>query len=573
MIIHIKQIGIFLCALILFAGVGFWMGQQQKRAVISAQSSDLPIWTAPVSLENNQYGAYLSGFLAQQNQDYDRMTTSFEKALSIDPNNEKLKTTVYLLKAVQGKIDEALPLAADLGSVQKPELLTDYILIANAFKRGAYDDVLHLLKTKTQYGPDRVLKPALRAWAYAGQNKKAAAEKELEVFNKPQSKQLYLYYRALLALSFNDQGSADKFFRQMMKNPAESYPSLTAVVFVRDFYMTRGEWKAGLPAYDRLIPFLQRTPSVRDVVQEMKSPERITPEIGAAIAFYDVSVALAPLKTEETSLILNELAIYLAPDALTPKIWGGELLESAGNNRAANRVYDRIPHPNDVIILKKVMNFIALENYTDVLPLLQTLLVHNPEDAFLYRLAGEIYTERKEYATAIDFYKKSVALFKKMGLSEETGQTLFALGAVYDTSKQRALAEQTFLESIRLSPNNAQALNYLGYIWLEQNKNIDEAFHLVSSAAQLEPDDPNIADSLAFGYYRKGEYDQALNLAEQSIDRLSYSSVAYTHLGDIYAALGRHREAKYQYRKALDLTADMTPELKQELHRKLGLTR
>ncbi|MBQ7413719.1 MAG: tetratricopeptide repeat protein [Alphaproteobacteria bacterium] len=573
MIIQTKQVGLLLCALALFVGVGFLIGKQQKSTVISATSSDLPVWTAPVSLENNQYGAYLSGFLAQQNQDYDRMTASFEKALAIDSDNEKLKTTVYLLKAVQGKIDEALPLAASLGSIKKPELLTDYVLIANAFKRGDYDGTLHLLKTKTHYGPDRVLKPALRAWAYAGQNKKAAAEKELEVFNKPQSKQLYLYYRALLALAFDDRDGANKFFRRMMKDPAESYPSLTAVVFVRDFYMARGEWKTGLPAYDRLIPFLQRTPSVRDVIQEMKSPKQMTPQIGAAIAFYDVSVALAPLKTEETSLILNELAIYLAPDALTPKIWGGELLESAGNNRAANRVYDRIPHPNDVIMLKKVMNFIAVENYTDVLPLLQTLLDHNPEDAFLYRLAGEIYTERKEYATAIDFYKKSVALFKKMGLSEETGRTLFALGAVYDAAKQRTLAEQAFLESVRLYPNNAQALNYLGYIWLEQNKNIDEAFQLVSSAAQLEPDDPNITDSLALGYYRKGDYTRALELAEQSIDRLSYSSVAYTHLGDIYAALGRHREAKYQYRKALDLTADMTPELKLELHKKSGLSR
>ena len=569
---HIKQIGILFCTTALVAGVGFWIGKNQRTPLPRPQS-DLPIWTAPISLENNQYGAYLSGFLARQNQDYDRMTSSFEKALSIDSDNEKLKTTVYLLKAVQGKIDEALPLAASLGSVQRPELLTDYVLIANAFKRQAYDDVLRLLKTKSVYGPDQVLKPALKAWAYAGQNKRAAAEKELEAFNKPKSKQLYLYYRALLALSFNDQVAADKFFRQMMKDPKESYPSLTAVVFVRDFYTARNEWKTGLPAYDRLTPFLQKTPSVRDVVQEMKSPEKMTPDIGAAIAFYDVSVALAPLKIEETSLILNELSLYLVPNALTPKIWGGELLESTGNKRAANRVYDRITHPNDVILLKKVMNFMAMENYTELLPLLKTLLEHNPDDAFLLRLAGEIYTGRKEYGTAIDFYKKSVHLFKKAGLSDEAGYTLFVLGMVYHTDNRWDLAEQTLLESIRLSPGNAQALNYLGYSWLDKNKNIDEAFNMVSMAAQLEPDDPNITDSLALGYYRKGEYEHALDLAEQSIDKLSYSSVAYTHLGDIYAALGRHREAKYQYRKALDLTADMTPELKSELHQKLGLSR
>ena len=110
-----------------------------------------------------------------------------------------------------------------------------------------------------------------------------------------------------------------------------------------------------------------------------------------------------------------------------------------------------------------------------------------------------------------------------------------------------------------MSPNDALILNYLGYSWLEQGKNPEEAFEMVQKANELMPDDPHIMDSLALGYYYKKEYQKALILAERSTDMIPYSSVAYSHLGDIYAAMGRYRAAIYQYRKALDLTADMSP--------------
>ena len=77
-------------------------------------------------------------------------------------------------------------------------------------------------------------------------------------------------------------------------------------------------------------------------------------------------------------------------------------------------------------------------------------------------------------------------------------------------------------------------------------------------------------DSLALGYYRRQEYQKALDLAERSTDLMPYSSIANGRLGDIYAALGRYREAVYQYRKALDLKADITIDLRQKLLEKVS---
>ena len=78
---------------------------------------------------------------------------------------------------------------------------------------------------------------------------------------------------------------------------------------------------------------------------------------------------------------------------------------------------------------------------------------------------------------------------------------------------------------------------------------------------------------MAYAFYRKADYQKALPLAEKTVDVMPQSSVANAHLGDIYAAMGRSREAQFQYHKALSLSYDLTPTLKASLTQKMAITR
>ena len=558
---------IFICVCLMIVLLPYAKGP------VSTFRHDLPVFSKPITLSHNKYGHYLVGFMARQNKDYSKMEAAYEKALIDDPNDEKLKRTVYLLKAIKGDIVHALPMAKELNGLKQAELLTDYVILADSIKNGQYDAAEKILSQKPPYGADQILKPALTTWIKVGQGKKEEAQKALETLNSSRSKSLYFYYRALLGLSFQDEKAAEDSFNKMTTHLVNGYPSLTAVVFLRDFYQKQGRWKAGLPEYDQLQTFIQSTPSVKDVINDLKSPTTVTPQIGVGIAFYDISVALAPFKLEETSLLFNALALYLIPDAVSPKIWGGELLETTGNFQTANKIYSQIPHQSDIIVLKTAMNLIAEEDYAPAIPLLNKLIQNNPDDGYLYMVLGDVYFQLKNYPEAISSYQSAIKLLKKGNIPSVTGKALFMLGTAFDSSGQSEEAEKTLLEALHFAPNDAITLNYLGYLWLDKNKNIDEAFNMVSKAFELSPNDPNIIDSMAWGYYLKKDYKKALELAEQSTDRLPYSSVAYAHLGDIYAALNRKREASHQYRKALDLTADLTPKLKAELEQKLNLTR
>jgi Flp pilus assembly protein TadD len=93
---------------------------------------------------------------------------------------------------------------------------------------------------------------------------------------------------------------------------------------------------------------------------------------------------------------------------------------------------------------------------------------------------------------------------------------------------------------------------------------------LIESAYLKNPKDPYILDSMAFAYYKKNQEKVALPLAEKALNLMPQNALINMHLGDIYHANGRYREAFFQYKKALDLKEDLTPKTKKEIQEKIN---
>lgn len=121
-----------------------------------------------------------------------------------------------------------------------------------------------------------------------------------------------------------------------------------------------------------------------------------------------------------------------------------------------------------------------------------------------------------------------------------------------------------------LMPNDPMLKNDIGYYYLDAGQ-VDKGFDLIQEAYNERPQDPYILDSLAYAYYKKDQSQTALIFAERALNTLPQSALINMHLGDIYHATGRFREAGYQYKKALDLKEDLTPELEEEINQKIEL--
>ena len=96
-------------------------------------------------------------------------------------------------------------------------------------------------------------------------------------------------------------------------------------------------------------------------------------------------------------------------------------------------------------------------------------------------------------------------------------------------------------------------MNYLAYGWIERDIKIDESFSMLNEAYNANPDSHYILDSLAWAYFKKKNYIKAAELMEQVIDMVPGEAISLDHLGDIYFAMNRKREAIYYWRQAKDL--------------------
>ena len=100
----------------------------------------------------------------------------------------------------------------------------------------------------------------------------------------------------------------------------------------------------------------------------------------------------------------------------------------------------------------------------------------------------------------------------------------------------------------------ATVYNYLGYMWIENDMNIDEAGELIKIAADLQPESGAIADSLGWFYFKKGKFEEArdeLLRAESLLEEVD--AVIFDHIAQAFYQLGDQQKAVEYMGKAVAL--------------------
>jgi tetratricopeptide (TPR) repeat protein len=147
-------------------------------------------------------------------------------------------------------------------------------------------------------------------------------------------------------------------------------------------------------------------------------------------------------------------------------------------------------------------------------------------------------------------------------------ELLFNLGVVFSEAKRTQEALEYMERAIEQNPNNASALNYVGYTWAERGDNLDQAEDYIVRALDLRPDDGFIIDSLGWVYYMRarplfdtGRKEEAKKYLDRALKELLRAQeltggdpVVSEHLGDAYLLLDQKHRALQKYQEAVDLT-------------------
>jgi Tfp pilus assembly protein PilF len=115
------------------------------------------------------------------------------------------------------------------------------------------------------------------------------------------------------------------------------------------------------------------------------------------------------------------------------------------------------------------------------------------------------------------------------------------------------MAEDNFKQILEVDPDNALALNYLGYMYAEKGINLEEAKTMIEKALAIDPDNGAFLDSYAWVLYKMGRYEEAIIPMKSAIEIDQNDAILYDHQGDIFAALNQLDRAVESWENALKL--------------------
>jgi len=116
-------------------------------------------------------------------------------------------------------------------------------------------------------------------------------------------------------------------------------------------------------------------------------------------------------------------------------------------------------------------------------------------------------------------------------------------------------AEQDLRSVLKAEPQNATALNALGYTLADRTSRYEEAQKLIDAAYALEPDEASIIDSKGWIAFRLGRLEEAESYLREALQRDQNAEIA-AHLGEVLWKMGRSDEARSVWSLASQIDAD-----------------
>jgi tetratricopeptide (TPR) repeat protein len=324
----------------------------------------------------------------------------------------------------------------------------------------------------------------------------------------------------------NAEGAARRLIVQNGKNP-RGYVALAEALEDQRRYQ---------PIIDALAPAVTSFSSANDNGFALAM---ILPHLG--FAYQELGQFDKAISTFETArkIAPNDpsVTLYLIQAQLAGKYY---------NNAAELAHAARVTHPDDLRLAR--MESLALRRGGKVdqgLAILEDIArTHNTDPEALVALA-QAYVDANRAPQAVKLLQDAQ--------SRLPGESTIALelGTVFDKQKKFNDAENVLRQLIAREPNNAIALNYLGYMLAERGERLGESVDYLKRALAIDPENGSYLDSIGWAYYKDGKFDLALDNLKKAADQLTTNSVVQDHYGEILFRVGRYNDAILAWTRAL----------------------
>lgn len=272
----------------------------------------------------------------------------------------------------------------------------------------------------------------------------------------------------------------------------------------------------------------------------------------------DVALSLALLNIEvknleQASEALEHL-IAIDKNVSVANYYLGRIAQNQGNDQVAVDYYKKVKHGEYVFDAQLRIGVLlaVLGNVDEGIAKLEVLAEEQTDWVLRvksYLAQGEILRQQKRYKEGVEMFSR--ALQQK----RDDTNLLYARGLMAEKVDRLDMAESDLLKVISKEPDNANALNALGYTLADRTSRYQEALDYIKRAASLVPDDPAILDSLGWVSYRLGKMDDALKWLSKAFELLEDAEIA-AHFGEVLWRADQKEKAREIWDKGKAQNAD-----------------
>jgi Flp pilus assembly protein TadD len=182
--------------------------------------------------------------------------------------------------------------------------------------------------------------------------------------------------------------------------------------------------------------------------------------------------------------------------------------------------------------------------------LLRRIQKEDPGYLPAYTALGQLYVVQQRSDEALAEFR-SLAQRDPASVSALTNAAM-----ILERQGKRSEAEHEYERALQVDGSAPIAANNLAWMYAEAGRNLDVALQLAQTAYAKVPNDPTVADTLGFVYYKKGLLPQATRMLRQAVDKDITNPLFHYHLGLALAGAGDAPGASRHLTRAISLKSD-----------------
>lgn len=509
-----------------------------------------------------------------------RSIESYRATLVHDPNSALVHARLAAELVKVGNFAEAKSLA-EKAIVLDPKYLDSYLLLAGIqVAAKEYEGAISTYKKALEFEPknrDALLYYGVTL-AEVGRTKEGVAQIEKLVKLKDNNESnidqaVAFYYLAKIYDQSNQKDLAIKALKESLKKR----PSFSkAALNLSDLYKEKKDERKSIEVLEEAF----KESHSADLAERLAEMSLEKNDYRGAVSFLETLVEEDPTNEnmklrlalvywqlkwlDKSKMILVDLHDRY-PNSSEISFYLGELEMERKDTDSAIAYYKLIAPDYakyDQMVGRVVFLYRAEKQFEAGEDFLQEAISKRGDIVAFYPLLAALYEDQNKLGEAKNVLERGRKTFE----SDES--ILYYLGFLYDRMGDKEKGLSTMEKLLEINPNNANALNFVGYTLLEKNTELDKATDYLERAVALKPDDAFVLDSYGWLLHRRGNHAKAMKTLEKARSIKPEEAVIAEHLADVYVALNMPKKALAVYLSALSSGAD--EEFKQRVQKKVS---